>query len=159
MKEIGLKLKENREENGVSLEEAASDLQVKVEELENIEEGNREFFSDILGVKNLIKDYAKYLGLDGDTLLDEFKSVIHLDESILDSKYVSDISFSSSTNLSVVLPCAETTTITLLLFSYSLIICLHTFRSFSLSATELPPNFCTIMPILAPSLLFSINKI
>lgn len=30
------------------------------------------------------------------TLLDEFKSVIHLDESILDSKYVSDISFSSN---------------------------------------------------------------
>jgi len=30
------------------------------------------------------------------TLLDEFKSVIHLDESVLDSKYVSDISFSSN---------------------------------------------------------------
>ena len=76
MKEIGLKLKENREENGVSLEEAASDLQVKVEELENIEEGNREFFSDILGVKNLIKDYAKYLGLDGDILLDELNEYL-----------------------------------------------------------------------------------
>ena len=30
------------------------------------------------------------------TLLDEFKSVIHLNENILDSKYVSDISFSSN---------------------------------------------------------------
>ena len=44
---FGLKLKGNREENGVSLEEAASDLQVKNELLENIEEGNREAFSDV----------------------------------------------------------------------------------------------------------------
>ena len=76
MKEIGLKLKENREENGVSLEEAASDLQVKNELLENIEEGNREAFSDVLALKTLIKDYAKYLGLDGDALLDEFNEYL-----------------------------------------------------------------------------------
>ncbi len=76
MKEIGNKLKLNREENGVSLEEAASDLQVKVEELENIEVGNRDAFNDVLVLKTLIKDYAKYLGLDGDLMLDEFNEYL-----------------------------------------------------------------------------------
>lgn len=76
MKEIGMKLKLNREENGVSLEEAASDLQIKPLLLESIEEGNREAFSDVLELKTLIKDYAKYLGLDGDQILDEFNEYL-----------------------------------------------------------------------------------
>jgi cytoskeletal protein RodZ len=76
MKEIGLKLKEKREENGVSLEEAASDLQVKLVLLENIEDGNREAFSDVLALKTLIKDYAKYLGIDGDALIDQFNEYL-----------------------------------------------------------------------------------
>lgn len=76
MKEIGNKLKLKREENGVSLEESASDLQVKTALLENIEEGNREAFSDVLTLKTLIKDYAKYLGLDGDAILDEFNEYL-----------------------------------------------------------------------------------
>ena len=33
MKEIGLKLKNKREENGVSLEEAADDLKIRVSQL------------------------------------------------------------------------------------------------------------------------------
>ena len=41
MKEIGLKLKEKREENGVTKEEAASDLKVKQEEIDSIEEGRK----------------------------------------------------------------------------------------------------------------------
>lgn len=76
MKEIGLKLKEKREENGVSIEEAASDLKVKEKEIKSIEEGNKEDFEDIVALKELIKDYAKYLGLDGDALLDEFNEYL-----------------------------------------------------------------------------------
>ena len=76
MKEIGIKLKLSREENGVSLEEAASDLQVKLVLLENIEDGNREAFSDVLTLKTLIKDYAKYLGIDGDVLIDQFNEYL-----------------------------------------------------------------------------------
>ena len=76
MKEIGIKLKEKREENGVSLEEASSDLQIKTLDLENVEEGNRDAFSDILELKTLIKDYAKYLGLDGEVLLDELNEYL-----------------------------------------------------------------------------------
>ena len=76
MKEIGLKLKEKREENGVSLEEAASDLKIKENEIKSIEEGQKEDFDDIVALKELIKDYAKYLGLDGDALLDEFNEYL-----------------------------------------------------------------------------------
>lgn len=76
MKEIGLKLKTKREENGVSLEEAASDLKMRVSQLESIENGKKEDFKDILSLKLFIRDYAKYLGLDGENILNEFNEYL-----------------------------------------------------------------------------------
>lgn len=76
MKEIGLKLKTKREENGVSIEEAASDLKMRVSQLKSIEEGRKDDFKDILSLKLFIRDYAKYLGLDGEKLLDEFNEYL-----------------------------------------------------------------------------------
>ena len=76
MKEIGLKLKLKREENGVSLEEAASDLKMRVSQLESIEEGQKDDFKDVFSLKYFIRDYAKYLGLDGEELLDEFNEYL-----------------------------------------------------------------------------------
>ncbi|MBQ6494470.1 MAG: helix-turn-helix domain-containing protein [Bacilli bacterium] len=76
MKEIGLLLKEKREENGVSLEEAASDLQMRVSQLESIEEGRKDDFKDVFSLKYFIRDYAKYLGLDGEELLDSFNEYL-----------------------------------------------------------------------------------
>ena len=72
MKEIGLRLKLKREENGVSLEEAASDLNMRVSQLENIENGKKDEFKDVFSLKYFIRDYAKYLGLDGEEVLDDF---------------------------------------------------------------------------------------
>ena len=72
MKEIGLKLKEKREENGVSIEEAATDLNMRASQLEGIEAGDRSSFKDVFSLKYFIRDYAKYLGLDGEEILDEF---------------------------------------------------------------------------------------
>jgi len=54
MKEIGLKLKEKREENGVSVEEAAEDLKLRPSQLENIEAGNQDAFKDIFYLKFFI---------------------------------------------------------------------------------------------------------
>ena len=68
MREIGLKLKQKREDNGVSLEEAALDLQMRVSQLESIEEGRKEDFKDIFSLKYFIRDYAKYLGLNKEDL-------------------------------------------------------------------------------------------
>ena len=72
MKEIGEYLKEVRINNGVSLEEASEDLNLSVSQLENIEEGNIRAFKDVFALKELVRDYAKYLGLELEQIMDEF---------------------------------------------------------------------------------------
>ena len=72
MKVIGEKLKTSREEKGLSLEEVSEDLKIKVEDLKNIELGNKDSFQDIYFLKKAIYDYAKYLGLDYEQLIEEF---------------------------------------------------------------------------------------
>ncbi len=76
MKEIGEKLKEARESIGVSIEEVAEDLKLRPSQIENIEAGNSEAFKDIFYLKYFIRDYAKYLGLDKEDLIDEFNEYL-----------------------------------------------------------------------------------
>ncbi len=87
MKEIGSYLRKTRVDNGVSLDEAAGDLSISKEDLENLEEGNIRAFKDVYILKDLVKNYSKYLGLNPDKVLDEFNdfmfehtSKISLDE-------------------------------------------------------------------------------
>ncbi len=72
MKEIGEYLKDARVNNGVSLDEASEDLNIAVIQLENIEEGNIRAFKDVFSLRDLVRDYAKYLGLETELVLDEF---------------------------------------------------------------------------------------
>lgn len=72
MKEIGTYLKETRINNGVSSEEAAEDLNISESQIENIESGNIRAFKDVFVLKELVKTYAKYLGLDSDKIVDDF---------------------------------------------------------------------------------------
>ncbi len=72
MNEIGEELQYARTSSGVSLNEASKDLGIKVEILENIEDGRCGAFKDIFELKEYISSYAKYLGLDADLLIDEF---------------------------------------------------------------------------------------
>lgn len=72
MKEIGEFLKAARLNNGVSLEEAAEDLNLSVNQLENIEDGNIRAFKDVFALRDLVKDYGKYLGVKTDEIIDEF---------------------------------------------------------------------------------------
>jgi len=76
MKDIGLKLKEKREENGVSIEEAAEDLKMRPSQIISLESGKKEDFKDVMSLKYFIRDYAKYLGLDGEKLIDEFNEFL-----------------------------------------------------------------------------------
>ncbi len=76
LKDIGAKLKEARESIGVSVEEAAEDLKLKVSQIENLEKGNMEAFQDVFYLKYFIKDYAKYLGLKHEDLVDEFNEYL-----------------------------------------------------------------------------------
>ena len=72
MKGIGEKLKATREKTGISVEEAAEDLNYKVSQLEDIENGNYKNFKDKFVLKAIVSDYAKYLGLDVEEIIDEF---------------------------------------------------------------------------------------
>ena len=76
LKEIGEKLKEARESIGVSLEEAAEDLKLRPSQIENIESGNMEAFKDVFYLKYFIRDYAKYLGLNYEDIIDEFNEYL-----------------------------------------------------------------------------------
>ena len=76
MKEIGELLSETRVQNGVELEEAAEDLKYKVSQLESIENGDFKAFKDIFLLKCIISDYAKYLGLDSEKIIDEFNEYV-----------------------------------------------------------------------------------
>ena len=75
MKEIGAKLKEARENMGISAEEVSSDLNVTLKQIENIESGNMEAFKDIFYLKYFIRDYAKYLGLNKEDLVDSLTKI------------------------------------------------------------------------------------
>lgn len=72
LKEIGEELRAAREEHGVSIEEAAEDLNLRVSQIENIEQGNLKAFKDVFYLKCFIRDYAKYLGLDEEKVMDQF---------------------------------------------------------------------------------------
>ena len=76
MKELGEYIKEKRKEIGVGLEEAAEDLNLTKDDIENIEAGNIRAFRDVLKLKVMIKDYAKYLGLDSEKVVDEFNDFL-----------------------------------------------------------------------------------
>lgn len=76
MKEIGEALKDARENIGLSIEEVASDLKLRPSQIENIETGNIDAFKDVFYLKYFIKDYAKYLGLSYEELIDEFNEYL-----------------------------------------------------------------------------------
>ena len=76
MKELGEYLKQTRVGNGVSITEACEDLELSTSQLENIESGNVKAFKDIYELRDYIKLYAKYLGLNSDKVLDEFNNFL-----------------------------------------------------------------------------------
>ena len=76
MKELGEYLKRTRISNGVSVTEACEDLEFSTSHLENIESGNVRAFKDVYELRESVKLYAKYLGLNPDKILDEFNSFL-----------------------------------------------------------------------------------
>lgn len=76
LKEIGEKLKEARDNIGISIEEAAEDLKVLPSQIEAVEAGEMDKFKDVFSVKYFIRDYAKYLGLSYEEMVDEFNEYL-----------------------------------------------------------------------------------
>lgn len=76
MEDIAELLKFTREEAGIDLEEVSKDLEISEVFLKNIEEGKIGSFKDIFVLKNYIADYAKYLGLNSNKILDDFNEYL-----------------------------------------------------------------------------------
>ena len=76
MKDLGDYLKKVRISNGVSITEACEDLNFSTSQLENIESGNVKAFKDVYELRDYVKAYAKYLGLNSDTIVDEFNGFL-----------------------------------------------------------------------------------
>ena len=70
MKEIGEKLRQTRESMGITIDEVAQDLKIRASQIEKMEQGNREAFKDVFYLKMFIKNYAKYLGLDEEEIIE-----------------------------------------------------------------------------------------
>jgi len=70
--EVGETLRNSREVSGVTLEEVSADLDIPVILLEQIEDGNMGAFKDVFELKEYIRKYSKYIGLDPDEITDVF---------------------------------------------------------------------------------------
>ena len=76
MKELGENLRELRKNNGVSLEEVSNDLNITPKELDALENGNFKVFKDVYELKKIVINYAKYLGLEEEKIIDEFNDFL-----------------------------------------------------------------------------------
>ena len=76
MKELGEEFRILRKSNGVSKEEASSDLGITPKELECLENGNFKVFKDVYELKKVILNYAKYLGVNEDKIIDIFNDFL-----------------------------------------------------------------------------------
>ena len=76
MKELGEEFRILRKNNGVSKEEASTDLGITPKELECIENGNFKVFKDVYELKKVILNYAKYLGINEDKIIDIFNDFL-----------------------------------------------------------------------------------
>ena len=76
VRELGDYLKRTRISNGVSIAEAAEDLDLSTVQLENIESGNVKAFKDVYALKEDVRQYAKYLGLNPEKVIDEFNGFL-----------------------------------------------------------------------------------
>jgi len=70
--ETGETLKRSREVAGISLEEVSTDLSIPVLYLEQIEDGSIGSFDNIYELKQMILNYAKYLGLNTEEVTKKF---------------------------------------------------------------------------------------
>ncbi len=76
MKEIGEIFSEKRKEIGITIDEMSKDLKIDKLLIENLEEGNIKAFKDIVELKDVITSLSKYLGLDGESIIDDLNDYL-----------------------------------------------------------------------------------
>ncbi len=85
MASIGEQLRSARESNNVSLEDAANDVKISKRYLEALEEGNYSVLPAPVYIKGFLSNYAKYLGLDSKSILEQYSKLAIPDDEEIDS--------------------------------------------------------------------------
>lgn len=91
MKELGEEFCILRKSNGVSKEEASNDLGISLKELEYLENGNFKVFKDVYELKKVILNYAKYLGMDEEKIVDTFNDFLFEKTSKISKEDIQEI--------------------------------------------------------------------
>ena len=76
MKEIGEIFSEKRKEIGITIDEMSKDLKIDKLLIENLEEGTIKAFKDSVELKDVITSLSKYLGLDGESIIDDLNDYL-----------------------------------------------------------------------------------
>ena len=90
MKELGEYLRHTRISSGLSITEVCEDLDFSTSLLENMESGNVKAFKDVYSLRDFIKKYANYLGLDSDKVIDEFNDFLFAHTSRISLEDIQD---------------------------------------------------------------------
>ncbi len=72
---IGQKLSEQRRKLGKSLKEVEADLRIRVKYLENLENDRFDLLPGEAYVRAFLRTYSSYLGLNADSIIDEYESL------------------------------------------------------------------------------------
>jgi cytoskeletal protein RodZ len=78
MKEIGEILKQRRKEINVSLKEVENATSIRMTYLQSIEEGDVKKLISPVYAKGFVKQYAAFLGIDGDKIVEENPHIFNL---------------------------------------------------------------------------------
>jgi cytoskeletal protein RodZ len=73
MNELGQTLRTRREERGLTLKEVEQALNIRVKYLQAIEEENYQLIPGEVYVKGFLRNYASYLGLNGEEFVQRYK--------------------------------------------------------------------------------------
>ncbi|MEF3274245.1 MAG: DUF4115 domain-containing protein [Chloroflexus sp.] len=73
MSELGARLRRAREANGISLAQAAADTRILLQSLQALEEGAFERLPGDVVARGFIRNYAQYLGLPADEMIDLYR--------------------------------------------------------------------------------------
>lgn len=87
MKKFGELFKSKRKELNLSLKEVENATSIRVSHLESIEEGKDDEFLSPVYMLGFMRQYATFLGLDGDKLINEHPEALKLSKEKQDFAY------------------------------------------------------------------------
>ncbi|NJL04577.1 MAG: helix-turn-helix domain-containing protein [Chloroflexaceae bacterium] len=73
MSQLGERLRHERESQGISLTVAAAETRIRLQALQALEEGQYDRLPNEVVAKGFIRNYAQFLGLSPDELLDQYR--------------------------------------------------------------------------------------